>query len=55
MFSPLTMPHLQLIRGCERHYANYVKQIKADRTETGKDTKQQIKELQEEAKKVAGK
>ncbi|KAL6706793.1 hypothetical protein ACN47E_005129 [Coniothyrium glycines] len=26
--------------------------VKADRAETGKDTKQQIKELQEEAKKV---
>jgi hypothetical protein len=28
-------------------------QVKADRAETGKDTKQQIKELQEESTKVA--
>jgi hypothetical protein len=29
-------------------------QVKADRSETGKNTQEQIKELQEEAKKVGG-
>jgi hypothetical protein len=31
-----------------------MEQVKADRNESGKSTKDQIKELQEEAKKVGG-
>ena len=42
-------------RDSDGRLADVVVQIKADRNESGKDTKEQIKELQEEAKKTVGK
>lgn len=36
---------------CDEHWLTRL-QVKADRSETGKDTQQQIKELQQESKKV---